>query len=373
MKKKLIQWTIKTANNSWTEKSKEMGGISYFKGLYLYFLLKTGHAMAQVTGGSSKQYFYQWFSYNDLWWGGYSFIKGWVNLGWSPGKKILVYYFHGANSIKLLQHVSGIKVLVPKLTKDADIDIQSLHEFLDTVQEFKPYLVVTFPSLLFRICQLIHTFSIPIPYEPPAFDLSADFLFTCQYQFIQSIFKTSEIRLTYGTIEFGQIAQQVSSESLYTYRVYSDIARVENLNERLVVTQFHYRTLPMIRYYTDDWGRVEERGQEQYIHNLIGKNNTIDTNFLELDRKINSFNQDKNIINLRLKLDKDKRKREFIFTLKDKREDMSKFFIEFGKDVKFVYCQSNNCKANDNYDRKNTPVLDDYVFQALSPSTSEVF
>ena len=65
--------------------------------------IDSGYAFANITGGSSGQYFYQWYNLEDTKFGAYTFIKCWENMGWTPNDKILLYYFHGSNSIKFIK------------------------------------------------------------------------------------------------------------------------------------------------------------------------------------------------------------------------------------------------------------------------------
>lgn len=357
---KRMEWTINSANNSWTElKDVKKKNMTIFGFFWTLIGLLSGKSVAQVTGGTSGEYYYQWYDLNDLWWGGYSFVKGWHKMGWNPSEKILIYYFHGANSIKLLEYTNllsflpqYINVQVPTFTHKNDINDDSVIEFINKINKDKPELIISFPSVIFRVCQKIHEKNIKLLHIPKYMDLSADFLFTCQYRFIKSIFTYTDIRLSYGTIEFGQIAQQVPGE-MYTYEVYEDVAYVENdENNNLIVSAFNYKTLPLLKYKTDDKGIVSNLNDKQYIHNLVGKQNG-SVDYLELDNIVNKL-QEPNIINIRIN------NNNLILTILDNVEEIEKHFPTWN--VIFDICNKNKCITQDTYNRKVTPVLKEYDY-----------
>lgn len=362
-----IQWTMDTSANSWTQtsngvsKTSNQASLSFLQSLYLAYQLCLGRSIAQVTGGSSGNYFYQWYGINDLWWGAYSFIRGWVNMGWYPGDSTLVYYFHGANSIKLLKHVHGITVLVPKFTSAYDIDVASAQQFIDIINNKKIELVVSFPSVIFRVCQLMYRHGIRLTHVPRCMDLSADFLFTCQYQFIQQMFPSTDIRMSYGTIEFGQIAQQVPNH-MFLYEVYDDVAYVENDKDgNLVVSAFNYKTLPLLRYRTDDKGKVVHVQGKQYIENLVGKQNSY-IDYIDVDRSINDINIDGLlVINARFHI---QHKTVILSVIDTYHAYLPRIFQGF--DVVIEVCSHDQCNTVDTYNRKNTPILKEYDYTQAS-------
>ena len=102
---KLMTESKISANSGWAHKQEKsidnIDILTYFN--YIYNLLD-GQAIAHISGGSSGEYFYQWYTLDEYYKGLYGFIKCWKNLGWNPGKKILVIYIHGSNSIKILNY-----------------------------------------------------------------------------------------------------------------------------------------------------------------------------------------------------------------------------------------------------------------------------
>jgi hypothetical protein len=83
-----------SANNSWTEKKVIKKDITVYETLKMIYYIAIGGSIAQTTGGSSGEYFYQWFSMSDFWNGLYTFVKGWINIGWTPSDSIFLFYFH---------------------------------------------------------------------------------------------------------------------------------------------------------------------------------------------------------------------------------------------------------------------------------------
>jgi hypothetical protein len=357
-----IENSTDSANNSWTQNKIVKKDISYLDHIkYVYYLLN-GHSIAQITGGTSGNYFYQWYSYDDMIRGCYGFTKCWINMGWVPNDKIFLYYFHGANSVKLLNKITALPYFIeniyslsPVLNNNGDIIEESLNEFIGVINNYKPDLIISFPSIIFRMCQLIHKNNIKMKHIPKCMDLSADFLFTCQYNFICSIFVNCDIRMSYGTIEFGQIAQQIPGK-MFDYIVFDDIVYVENdNNNNLIVTNYLYETQPIIRYLTDDKGFVEYKDEMIIIKNLTGKQN--DYNYIFIDSIINDSGY--NIINFRID------NMNIYITILDRSDNnIILYFRKFFKDYNVILntCNEINCTTYDRYDRKNTPILNQYYY-----------
>jgi len=353
--------SVQSANNAWTDKKKVHDTINYYTTLYYCYGLYCGNSIAHVSGGTSGNYFYQWYTFDEYKKGLYGFMKCWINMGWKYDDRALLCYFHGANSVKLTNTVTNylIDIYSLNMSLDANGDIQekTLHEFVHYINNFKPVLIISFPNIIFRLSQMIYKNNIKLTHIPKCMDLSADFLFTCQYKFICSIFKNCDIRLSYGTIEFGQIAQQIPNR-MFDYVVFDDIVDVENdKNNNLIVTNYLYTTQPIIRYLTDDKGTVVHENGQTIIHNLIGKSNsTID--YITLDTFINNCSY--SIINLRI----DNQNKVVIITSLDEHdiENIKFYFNGYFNDysIQIEICNVTTCKTVDRYDRKNTPIINEY-------------
>jgi hypothetical protein len=309
--------TCATASNAWTDKqtpSRDRMGAG--ESLRVLVGLCMGRSMAQITGGTSGQYFYQWYDKGDLWRGCYTFVRSWVAMGWRPRSDdtMLLYYMHGSNSVKMMGKSSMLLgrrfvALSPEID-EATGDLLNAPELLETLGRHRPRVLVTFPNLFFRVCQLLHRSRSPAPHQPDFIDLSADLLFNCQYGFIKRFFPRSVVRCTYGTVEFGQIAVQKDEADTMTYVVHPDIAHVEQLDSRsnLVVTSLIMRTKPLMRYQIDDrCDRVTlDAAGRQVLEGLVGKDPTGGRfDLVALDRRIQEWNRrvstdDDTVINARV-------------------------------------------------------------------------
>ena len=369
---KLIIESKTSANSGWAnKKEKSIDNISiltYFN--YIYNLLD-GQAIAHISGGSSGEYFYQWYTLDEYYKGLYGFIKCWKNIGWNPGKKILVIYIHGSNSIKILNYSNFftsdyLYSYSPELNADGDIKENSFEKIIEIIENYKPFLIVSFPSLIYRISELIHKNNIKLKHVPKSMDLSGDFLFTIQYNFIKSKFANCDIRLSYGTIEFGQIAQQIPG-TMYDYIVFDNICNVENYNENLVITNYLFTTQPIIRYITDDYGQVNYIEDKIIIKNLIGKNKYFDNpklNYINIDKHINDSKYSDIIINLRI--DDNLHIIYIIVVDITYQNEIIKYFDKYFNDggggqnifsIKIIFCNKSTCSTVDRLNRKNTPII----------------
>jgi len=91
---KLIENSVMSANNSWVDKKeKTINDINFFSFFEYAYYLYNGYAISHISGGSSGEYFYQWYTLNEYYKGLYGFVKCWKNMGWSPDKKILLHLF----------------------------------------------------------------------------------------------------------------------------------------------------------------------------------------------------------------------------------------------------------------------------------------
>ena len=352
--KRLLFLINKTQNGSaWSENTKHTD-INVYEFIYICInIILKNYCFPNVTGGSSGNYFHQWYNLRDAWYGSYTFVKGWFNMGWKPNESILFFYKHGSISIKLLQYLPNIDLIVPELLNN-DVTIECCYKLIKDINKKKYKLLVSFPNLLYRICELIYSKNIEVIHHPKYIDLSADFLYNCQYQFIKKIFYKSDIRLSYGTVEFGQIAQQLPN-NLYKYEVYSDVAYVENKDNEIVVTSLINKVLPIIRYNTKDKGYIHTENNKQYITNLVGKQ-THKYDYMKINNMIDQING-KNLCIINLKIIH-KQKIIYIITINSNfkldliQKLFPNFIIKINKDCSYTI---------DKYNRKVTPIIDDYI------------
>lgn len=359
--KNRMLFSVGTANNSWTDKKeKSVQDMSILNMCKIVGGVLTGKSFAMVTGGTSGTYFYQWFDLGDCLRGAYSFISILKRGGITQNDRILVYYRHGANSVKLLEHLSvlipGFCALSPVIGKDGSIDADEARRFLNKINTFKPDALLAFPNQFFRLCQHIYQNGMEVKHQPKYIDISADLFFRCQYDFIKNyVFPQSTIRLSYGTVEFGQVAVQIPIEEMktdddfYTYDILKDCIHLENQGKNLVITSYLYKTLPLIRYRIDDEGIVDD----DKIYKLIGKNTCIEgkhvtesCDILKVNSNINKLNKyGCSIIDVRY-TDK------FNITVLDK-SNIELIYTLFNPDnVNIITCDKNSCETTSNFNKK---------------------
>ena len=349
-------FTMKTSENIWTEKkeksTKDLHALTFIR---MMGGLLCGKSVAMVTGGSSGEYFYQWFNIKDFIRGTYGFTQCLRNGGVTFYDKIFVYYTHGSNSIKILDlihcMIPRISHMEPKIQKDGDISVEETQRFVDHINSKKPAALIIFPAMLFRHCQNIYKNGIEITHFPKFMDLSAESLFTCQYMFIKNIFKGSDIRMSYGSIELGQVAQQIpyeewtSDNDMFTYRIFKNLCDAENgENGTMVMTSYAYHTLPMVRYDTGDKGFI----QGDMIFNLIGKS---PEDILEVNSSICTLNElGCGIIDYKMNDGT-----VYITVLNNTPEIRQNVRSIFGKDSIITVCDSVTCKTKGDHNKKVIP------------------
>lgn len=373
---KLLINSKETAQNNWAEK-KENNIYSYSLYRLYEFITKVlynNYAICQITGGSSGQYFYQWYTKDELILATYGFTKCFYNLGWRENDKILLYYAHGANTVKILNYLNSflyfynIQSLYPKIINN-DLDLNHVLEFINKLNTFKPKLIIAFPNNIFRIAQIILINNIKLDYIPDCMDLSAEYLYECQYNFIKKIFKNCDIRLSYGTVEFGQIAQQTKDDNT-VYEVFDEIVDITNNDKnQLIITSYILKTQPLIKYCIDDYGEVYKRNNKTYIKNLIGKKakciNNNEFSIIQINDIINKINK-KELIIIDLKVEYISKKIIIIIikNLSDKikRDIEDTFKINIGFCIYnfnfiFNFCGYKKCVNISNYNSKVIPIL----------------
>lgn len=355
VKQGLITTAPNMSFNNWSESNKE----KRFRGLHLTMqfvraFFDNRYAVPITTGGTSGNSFLYWYNYSE----GIKFIAStmrcWIPYGWDPSKKLGIFYGHPSSGLSFLNQiyrlVPNIHVLIPSYVNG---DIGNIDAFISFINYSKPFVVETMPNLFFRACELCYTRKIKFTHQPHLISLSGDFIFTCQYEFIKACFPNSIVRMAYGSVEVGQIAQQVDDNDLYLYKVFNEYAYVENTDDgKLVVSRLDYENMPMIRYITDDYGDVSIRNDgSQYIKNLVGKKRY---NYLLLDGVINYINKSEHtdIINIRYS---PQLRQIQITTLSDSDINWQAYFP--GLEVYVKQCHSSSCPSTDRYDTKVLPIL----------------
>ena len=302
-----IKESYNTAANNWGESNnvKNRMGLMNSITTSLKFLNKK-NCLVSATGGSSGKSFYQLYNNEDMMEGAIGFLRCLTNMGFDPKKhKLLLLYVHGNNFVQILYQLQRLiprfYSYIPSLNDNCDMDDKIVTDIYSLIEDNKIDFVITFPSTLFRYCEKLLEKGLRHKHNPIGFDLSADFLLTCQYKFICDTFPNSKVRMSYGTVETGQIAQQYTGDNHLVYKVFDDICDVKNNNSNLVITKFNYKVMPLVNYMVDDYCEVIKTQSGIFLRNLVGKKHKTDnTNIIQLDKRINMANKmvNNNIINL---------------------------------------------------------------------------
>lgn len=237
-------------------------------------LLKRDFFTTISTGGTSGAPTYRWLDYPDANFFAQSFLDSFKLNGWRPGESFVVFYplrsyFTGsyAQRAKILNKLFGF-TMVPfeQISKETVINL------LGTLRETKATLLVIFPCVLQRVAEIMREEGI-LPFENlPCINVSGEFFMDCSKTFIQTMFPDSDIQSTYGAVEFGEIAHQHGINS-FDYKVLSNYGFVEQgPGGTLLVTSYHQRAFPLIRYQIEDMGRlIDNEDGSQVIKSLEGK------------------------------------------------------------------------------------------------------
>ena len=319
----------------------------FFSMLYafLMFVCDDRYAIATSTGGTSGTSFYYWYNKSDTAELLKSYMYCWRTFGWEPSKKVLVYYGHPSSGGSFIKYFSfcNVNALIPSF-HDGDITESSIVELLATIEQTRPYILESMPNFMFRVAQYMYRKGIVLTHKIRGLSLSGDFLFRCQYDFIRRVFgPDTTVLMSYGAVEFGQIAQQASEDDLYPYRIVPTVARVENIGDNLAITRFRFRNMPIIRYLIDDMGAVTADGA--FIKNLVGKNKK-GVDLIGINNAVESL-RCAHIINVRI------RGRTLVLTT------LEPLDLEYltGYSVESVRCDAESCATSDNMEGKVTPVL----------------
>ncbi len=245
------------------------------KSFIKHVVIKKDFYTSLSTGGSSGVPAFRWVDYDDCNVFAQSFLHSFKLNGWSEGESFVVYYplksyFTNtyAEHAKTLNRYFGF-TMVPfeQVTKE------SVLELFKTLKKTQSTLLVIFPCVLQRIAEIMVEEGIEPFTDLPYINISGEFFLDCSKSFIQKMFPDSDIQSTYGAVEFGEIAHQ-SALSSFDYDVFDDYAYLEQgADNTMLVTSYHQKAFPLIRYQIEDMGRVvnHDNGKQSLV-NLEGKN-----------------------------------------------------------------------------------------------------
>jgi phenylacetate-coenzyme A ligase PaaK-like adenylate-forming protein len=266
-------------------------------------------SIGQSTGGTSGKSTFVWMNKYDAYMYIYTFMTSFKKNGYNYGDRIMVFYPSNSyftneyeKSNDYLMYMNIYFLSFNKIDKNKTI------EFVNSLNNNKPDLLVIFPFVLLQLCINIKKHNIKISHFPKNINLSGEFLLNCSVNFCKSTMIDSNIENTYGAVEFGEIAHQVKNDK-NTFEVFNKFCYLENKNDKIVVTSLINDTFPIIRYIMEDIGEIINKDGKQYIKNLIGKNtNQIIINnkkftSLDVDKLIDKVNIENNIISIVIEYD----------------------------------------------------------------------
>lgn len=201
------------------------------------------------------------------------FLRGWQMMGWRPGDKALwfynAYYDNNFSFINRLSFITGIKLFFFESLSD---DV--IAEFVKVNNQFKPKIIVTFPSYINDAANTIRKSGVKLTHFPDAIEVSGETLTTRQRQNIEQVFK-SRVYDSYGALEFGMIAHECQYQT--GMHIYEDVALLESLNHDkdkgcLTITRYDSFEMPIIRYQVGDLGNVQYQECECGRRGLVLKN-----------------------------------------------------------------------------------------------------
>ena len=348
-----LLYTKNMSTNSWSDQKENKSNFFSMLVAFFQFLCFNKYAIAITTGGTSGNSFYYWYNKSDTGELLKSYLQCWEAFNWDPSKKVLVYYGHPSSGASFIKYFSfcNVNTLIPSF-HEGDITESSVMELLATIEQTRPHILESMPNFMFRVAQYIYCKGIVLKHKLRGLSLSGDFIFRCQYDFIRRIFgPETTVLMSYGAVEFGQIAQQDSVEDLYTYRIFDKYAQVENVGDTLAITRFRYKNMPIIRYLIDDCGVVSS--DKKYITNLIGKKKT-GIDLLGLNNAVEEL-KCPDIINIRIRGTS-----LILFTVSIIQDYMlTKLANRTGYTIETILCDSTFCPTYDNLEGKVTPLLDD--------------
>lgn len=251
-----------------------------------FWNLRQGNVhLNMATGGSSKMPLSVRMDKEHLLRLFFSFFRCWRHMDWQLGDKTLIFYPAGTYNIDDLQVFNNFSWLFGfKLLLFNVIDEKTTRILVEEMTSFQPKLLMTFPSPLNLVSQLMKRHQIKLSYVPPLINVSGETFLDCQRENINSVFTDTTVSDSYGSVEFGEIAHETEEG----FEIFSDIAYVETVahnsgQEELVVTMLGLKEYPFIRYRIGDIAQVTTIKEKQFLTAIEGKSENC------LRRKDNAF------------------------------------------------------------------------------------
>ena len=216
----------------------------------------------------------------------YTFFKCWYRMGWRPGHRMLVfypgdtYYIDDMAKYNRFSWVTGFKIHLFK-----KIDLPTIRALVEEINEFKPQILLIFPSPLNMIADTIRKHDLPLRYHPDMINTSGETFFDCQRKNAQEVFSGSRIEDSYGSVELGEIAHETEDGlEIFANAAYVETEENAEGQPEMVITRLGLTDFPFIRYRMRDVAEVDfvknADGTERFVITKIeGK----DTNYILSD------------------------------------------------------------------------------------------
>ena len=242
--------------------------------------------MPMATGGSTSTPLSVMMTKQHMFSMLFTFFKCWYRMGWRPGERMLIFYPKNTYNIDDMVKFNRLsKWLGFRYHLFDKIDEKTVRGLIDDINQYKPKLLLVFPSPLNMIANTVKRFNLELKHQPELINVSGETFFDCQRNHIQSIFPKSKIEDSYGSVELGELAHETPDGlEIFANVAYVETAPNEAGQPEMIITRLNALDFPFIRYKMRDIADVEFRtypdGTEKY---LITKIEGKDSNFIMND------------------------------------------------------------------------------------------
>jgi phenylacetate-CoA ligase len=242
--------------------------------------------MPMATGGSSSLPLVVQMTKHHMFSMLFTFFKCWYRMGWRPGERMMIFYPKNTYNIDDMVKFNRFSWLTGfKYHLFDKIDESTVRSLVDDLNQFRPKLLLVFPSPLNMIAHTIRRFNLPLQHHPELINTSGETFFNCQRRNVGEVFSRSKIEDSYGSVELGEIAHQAE----HGLEIFANVAYVETEpnNEgqpEMVITRLELTDFPFIRYRMRDVAEIDfvtaANGEERFV---ISKIEGKDTNYIMSD------------------------------------------------------------------------------------------
>lgn len=336
------------------DKSKELNLSKFFNGI-ISLMGDFNHSM--MTGGSSNKPLRVYMDKYHATRMAFTFFKCWWLMGWRPGNKIMMIYPRGVYDLEGFEKYNSLKYLTGFNIVLFNNLIDHINIIENEINNYKPDLIIIFPSPLNKISKLINDKKINLIHKPKWINVSGETFLDCQKLNCNKAFPQTIIHDSYGSVELGEIAHEDNNK----LKVFDNIAYVETIpfddKKEIIVTIYDHHYFPFVKYKMGDL--VEFDGN--YIFDINGKSSNrikLKNGYLyprDLNKFINDLNI--NISDIKLILNKDNVLLKLVGTLSEEelKNVENLFYSRFG-----LECKATCVDIIDHDYRKKYRVIEDY-------------